>query len=102
MCPPRFLRGFLTYNISFPPIFRQVLPEKAFIFWKQAENAKGFPSAFAVLLLLRLHSAAAQTKIILHIGTVPPQHGLHHADVTVDIHGIGAVQFVQLPFKSLK
>ena len=47
-------------------------------------------------LRLALHGGAAQTEVVGCTGGVAAQHGLHDADVAVHVHGVGAVQLIQL------
>ena len=51
---------------------------------------------FRLFLLLLHRRAAAQAEIVRHAGGIPAQHGLHDPYVAVDVHGIAAVQLVQL------
>ena len=41
-----------------------------------------------------------QAEVLLHRGGVPAEHGLHHPDVAVHVHGVHLVELVQLVLKA--
>ena len=51
-------------------------------------------------ILLRGHRRTAQPEVLLHAAAVPAQHGLHHPDIAVHIHGVGVVQGIQLALEA--